>query len=138
MIRGTTAQYKFKLPYPKDELLWVTIKFWQKNNTSSELSIIKELSQCSGADNSTDLCVSLTEDETARFSDQIKASVQMRGCNKAGTVFGSKPKILTVYPMSDDILDEGGIIPTPPRDDGYVVVDGGEIASDTEVVIFNG
>ena len=32
MIRGTTAQFKFKLPYAKNELQWITMKFWQPGN----------------------------------------------------------------------------------------------------------
>ena len=46
MVRGTTARFKFTLPYMKSELQWVTIKFWQPGNvgtTRAPLPIIKEL-----------------------------------------------------------------------------------------------
>jgi hypothetical protein len=73
MIRGTTAQFKFKLPYTKEELAWATIKFWQSRNTNPLLPITKKLEHCDAPDDSKELCVSLTAEETARFSDKYKA-----------------------------------------------------------------
>lgn len=51
MIRGTTAQFKFKLPCAKGNLLYATIKFWQPGNTGTleaPLPITKKLINCYG------------------------------------------------------------------------------------------
>lgn len=120
MIRGTTAQFKFKLPYAKDELVWTTIKFWQPNNPSKLLPIIKELEDCSASDDPKNLCVSLTAEETSRFLDKYKAKVQFRAQHlQSGAVFGIRPKSITVYPM--DIEDS--IVPIENADN-IVILDG--------------
>lgn len=125
MIRGTTAQFKFKLPYPKSELMWVTIKFWQQGNTNPYLPIVKKLEHCDSSDDSTELYVSLTVDETMRFSEKYKGKVQLRGQHiDDGTIFGNKiPKMFTVYQMHDGNLDEDPIMPTP-NEEGFIVLDG--------------
>lgn len=107
MIRGTTAEFKFKLPYAKSELEYATIKFWQPNNPSKLLPITKTLSHCDNPGDSTELCVSLTAAESALFLDRYKAKVQFRAAHKTnGVVFGSKTQLITVYPMNEDILKE--------------------------------
>ena len=127
MIRGTTAQFKFKLPYTKAELLWVTIKFWQVGNPSSNLPITKKLVHCDALDDSTELCVSLTADETMRFSEKYKAKVQLRAQHaENGAVFGTRPQLITVYPMRDDILDEDPMMPAK-NDEGWIILDGESI-----------
>ena len=129
MIRGTTAGFKFKLPYPKAELTWVTIKFWQSQNTNSYLPITKKLEHCEGTDNPNELCVSLTAEETLRFSDQYKAKVQLRAQHAdSGTVFGSRTKIFTVYPMNDEMIEEDPSLP-PADENGWIVLDGGNIST---------
>jgi hypothetical protein len=129
MIRGTTAQFKFKLPYPKDELYWATIKFWQPNNQSDLLPITKRLIHCDSSDNSNELHVSLTAEETSRFSEKYKMKVQLRAQHLTnGTVFGSRVESVTVYPMSDSILGDDSTLPAA-NDDGWVVLDGEEITT---------
>ena len=124
MIRGTTAQFKFKLPYKKDELQWATMKFWQPNNTNPYLPITKKLEHCDISDDPTELCVSLTSDETMRFSEKYKAKVQLRAMHtETGAVFGSRPQLITVYPMNDEILDEDPTMPAE-NEDGWIVLDG--------------
>lgn len=128
MIRGTTAQFKFKLPYPKSELIWATIKVWQPNNTNPYLPIIKKLEDCDILKDSAELCVSLTAEETQRFSEKYKAKVQLRAQHSAtGTIFGSRPQLVTVYPMDDGILNEEEVVVPPATEDGLVVLDGGSI-----------
>lgn len=126
MIRGTTAQFKFKLPYAKRELLSATIKFWQPNNTNNLLPIIRtldadKLNDCFVSDDSKELCISLTSEETSRFSDKYKAKVQLIAQHIDGTNFGSRPQVVTVYPMPDDIIG-----PTMPgaNEEGWIVLDG--------------
>lgn len=128
MIRGTNAPFTFKLPYQENEIQWVTIKFWQDNN-SSLLPIKKELSHCSFPNNPYELYVELTEKETMRFSDKVKAKVQLRAQAVDGRVFGSHETLITVYPMNDDILD-GDIDDVLPDEDenGWVILDGSTIS----------
>lgn len=123
MIRGTTAQFTFKLPYTKGELSWVTVKFWQPNNPSELLPITKKLENCSASIDSRELKVSLTTEETSRFLDKYKAFVQIRGKYIGGTVFGSRPQLITVYPMFDDIITEDPTLP-PENEEGWIILDG--------------
>ena len=124
MIRGTTAQFKFKLPYPKEELLWATIKFWQPNNSNPYLPITKKLEHCDSSDDGNELYVSLTSDETIRFSEKCKARVQMRAQHgPSGTVFGNHPQLITVYPMNDEILEEDPTMPAVNKE-GWIILDG--------------
>ena len=124
MIRGTTAIFKFKLPYAKSELEWATIKFWQPYNPNPFLPITKKLEHCTSPDDSKELCVSLIAEETARFLDKYKAKVQLRAKHtESGTVFGSKPILITVLPMHDDIIEDDPTMPGE-NEDGVVVLDG--------------
>jgi hypothetical protein len=128
MIRGTTAQFKFKLPYSKDELEWITIEFWQPGNPNERLPIIKKKDHCSEA-NKNEICVSLSATETAVFSDRFKAKVQLRANPISGAPFGSRQRSFIVYPMADEIIDEDFIVDpdTPTTDDGWIILDGGNI-----------
>ena len=127
MIRGTTAHFTFKIPYPKDELAWATIKFWQEGNTSLYLPITKKLEHCDAPEGSMELCVSLTADETKRFSEKYKGKVQIRAQHSTdGTIFGNRPTLFTVYPMNDGILDEDPTLPAENADN-WVVFDGGTV-----------
>ena len=120
MIRGTTANFKFNLPYTKKELAWATIKFWQPSNPSASLPIIKTLDNCGEPDQTPGLCVSLSPTETALFSDKYKAKVQLRAEHN-GVVVGTRDILLTVYPMPDDIIENDQILPT---DNVWIVLDG--------------
>ena len=130
MIRGTTAQFRFKLPYTKGQLQWARIQFWQPGNQSLT-PIQKTLNQC-GPDNddSKELCVSLSPDETQSFLDKYKARVQLRAQATDGTVFGSRTSLVTVYPMQDDILNGGDPMLPSANTEGWVVLDGGTIATE--------
>ena len=130
MIRGTTAQFKFKLPYAKQDLLWVTIKFWQPGNNGTQfmpLPITKKKENCLETQDPYELCVNLRPDETLVFSDQIKAVVQLRAQTSDGTTFASKETLVSVYPINDDIITDN---PSFPEADnaGVVILDGKSIA----------
>ena len=125
MIRGTTAQFKFKLPCAKGELEWATIRFWQSNNPSVLLPITKTLQHCDDQDELKELRVSLTAEETMRFSDQYKAKVQLRALHSmSGTIFGTAPKLISVYPVRDDTP---GDVPPGSSEGGFVILDGEDI-----------
>lgn len=130
MIRGTYAQFKFKIPYDCSDLSLVKITFWQPGNqgvsTDRPLPIVKVLSQCNTTDNPNEVVVTLNQEETLRFSDKTKAYVQLRASCKDGIAFGSRKKEITVYPVYDDTILEDGIMPSP-SDDGWIILDGGTI-----------
>lgn len=133
VIRGTTAQFKFKLLYPKEELSWATIKFWQPSNLNKLLPITKKLDDCVQTNVSNELCVSLTAEETSRFLDKYKAKVQLRAQHaESGTIFGCKPIAFIVYPMSDEIIKEDPTLPAEDED-GFIILDGDAINSAREV-----
>lgn len=125
MICGTTAQFKFYMPYPKDELVWIEIKFWQTNNPSVLLPIVKTKEHCVTYDNQKELFVSLTEEETSRFSDRYKAKLQVRAKHfVTGTIFANTPQLITVYPINDDV-NEGDT--STSSIEKYIILDGGSI-----------
>lgn len=125
VIRGTSAQFRFKLPYSRDALEWVTIKFWQPGNTDRRLPITKTKINCAALDDSYEICVSLSAAETAIFSDKYKAKVQLRAQPFAGAPFGSRQQLFTVYPMLDDIIeDDPTTEPDIPAEEGWIILDG--------------
>ena len=124
MVRGTTAQFIFKLPYPKAELSWATIKFWQNHNPSELLPIVKRLEHCTTPDDQERLCISLTAEETSRFSARYKAQVQLRAQHAtSGAVFGSREQQVTVYPMPDDVIEGDPTLPGE-NEEGWIILDG--------------
>ena len=131
MVRGTTAQFKFNLPYNYSDLSLVKITFWQPGNsgpaTDRPLPIVKILSQCSSCEDPKELSVTLSAEETLRFSDESKGYVQLRAQSLDGYTFGSKQERFTVYPVYDDTILDGEITPTPD-DSGLIILDGESIA----------
>lgn len=106
MIRGTTAQFQFNLPYQCCDLSLIKVTFWQSNNNGPSddrpLPIVKFIRDLSG--DSKVITVKLSEDETLRFLDKYKAYVQLRGKTIEGSVFASKPQMITVYPLYDNAI----------------------------------
>lgn len=127
MIRGTTAQFKFKLPYSYDELKNITIKFWQPNNPSDSLPILKYKNHCTEKDKN-EIYVSLRPSETALFSDKYKAKLQLRAQPNIGAPFGSKEQLITVYPMPDDIIIDDPTIDPDISGEEWIILDGDTIA----------
>lgn len=124
MIRGTTAQFKFKLPYRYDELDTVTITFWQSIANKPNVLVKKVKSNCNvSSDDDYCLCVSLTPSETLMFSDKLKAKVQLRAISGANT-FASREQLITVYPINNEVIDTE--LP-PPDKNGWVILDGEKI-----------
>lgn len=127
MIRGTTAQFKFKLPYTLSELSSVTIKFWQPGNPNDYLPIYKNKQNCEERVEK-EIYVSLRPYETALFSDKYKAKLQLIAQPLIGAPFGSKEQLIAVYPMPDDIIiDDPTVDPDVPIDDGWIILDGKSI-----------
>lgn len=129
MIRGTTAQFKFLLPYDRDDVAEATIVFWQDGNNgtiSHPLPIYKSLVDCVTKNNPREIYVTLEKDETLRFSEKRKAYVQLTASTVEGTDFGSRKQLITVYPVYDDSILDDDIIPTPGGDgeNGWIILDG--------------
>jgi hypothetical protein len=173
MIRGTTAQFRFKIPCVKGRLTSAIIKFWQVGNPGSILAplpITKKLSHCTAFETDerkninkwnsneyedikadlnlldktwdsltedekkqfasatfNEICISLTAEETLRFSDKTKANVQLRARRKDGATFASRQQLITVYPINDDIVIEDPTL--PDEDGGFIILDGGPIVN---------
>ena len=139
MIRGTTAQFKFTLPYKKGSLEWLTIKFWQPGNPSEQLPITKTLANCSSTNNPNEICVSLSATETAMFSDKYKARVQLRAQPFADAPFGSRQQLFTVYPMLDDIIeDDSAADPEIPTEHGWMILDGEAVVDQGKSITLDG
>ena len=132
MIRGTTQQFRFKLPYNIDQIESVKITFWQNDNNGPSadrpLPIIKTLQHCDSSNN--ELYITLNQEETLRFSDDKKAFAQIRIRTLQGFVAASKLKEIIVYPLHDDnTLGDVTTLPLPD-DDNVTILDGGSIVQD--------
>lgn len=128
MVRGTTAQFKFVLPYDYSELESARVVFWQPGNngtTDSPLPIYKLLSQCSPTNNPKELSVTYSPSETLRFSEKLKARIQLSATTKEETRFASKVKLVTVYPIYDGSTLPDDIVPPSDMDNsGWIIFDG--------------
>ena len=132
MIRGTTAQFKFTMPYNFSDVAIANITFWQNEyygpDKTRPLPIIKILEQCSQGSSSKELVVTLNKEETLRFTDERRAYVQMLAETIDGMAFGSNTTMITVYPVHNDNILDDDILPTPgPGDNGIVILDGSTI-----------
>ena len=130
MVRGTNAEFRWKLPYDFSELALVKITFWQDNNSgpsdSRPLPIIKVREQCHRGDKPNELSVILNQEETLRFTEKRKAKVQLRAKTTTGIPFASKEQLITVYPIYDDSVLDDTILPTP-GDNELILLDGQNI-----------
>ena len=131
MIRGTNQEFRFKLSCDWNDLVTVRVAFWQDNYKGPEvwrpLPIIKIRSQCGQVEGEAKQCsVVLNQEETLRFSDKRKAKVQLRGVTSDGRPIATKQHLITVYPVNDDSILDGDILPTPTYDD-LIILDGQNI-----------
>ena len=132
MIRGTNAEFRFALPYNfETEVKIIKIAFWQDGNdgpaSNRPLPIIKIKEQCDVGSSPNEVCITLNQEETLRFTEKRKAKVQLRGTTTTGIPFASPIKYIAVYPLQDDSILDDEILPTPGID-GFIYLDGGNIA----------
>ena len=130
MVRGTTACFKFKMPYDYNELMSAKVIFWQDNNNgpseSRPLPITKTLVQCFETNIRNELAVKLTPEETLRFSDERKAYTQLTATTHDGSRFASHQTTFNVDPVRDEDISDDNILPTPDNN-GFIILDGGRI-----------
>ena len=143
MIRGTTARFKFKLPYDKNNVSAAEVSFWQHGNSNGldndfPLPIIKGYIKQTAEDGTIitsgpwnwlddyTLSVKLDQQETRTFSDRYKARVQLRASTIDGVVFGSNEEPIVVYPAFRDVPIGDAALPGP-ADNGYIILDGEDI-----------
>lgn len=129
MIRGTYAQFKFKMPYKFSELHIAEIIFWQdgyNGEVGRPLPIKKVLGQCSVGNSPYELVVTLNSEETLRFTDELRGKVQLRAKTFEAHSFASEEERFTVYPMYDDSII-GEDVESTPGYAGYVILDAGEV-----------
>jgi hypothetical protein len=141
MVRGTTASFKFELPYTIGEIRRIKVKFWQKDYKGTfahPLPIIKELTTFSEPSDSKELVITLTAAETAGFTDKLKGIVQLVGTTNTtideitgeeiwGDRFASHQQLFTVYPLDDSIVDQSPDDTAPVDGDGWTILDGGNV-----------
>lgn len=142
MIRGTTTQFKFKLPYSKRDIVLAEAKFWQSGNTKGlnrgyPLPIIKPYERTLSDEGDVvtqypwnwiddyTLLVRLDQQESLTFSDKYKARVQLRIRTEDGLVFASPQQIINVYPTNWD-KPLGTDLPSASENQ-WVILDGDTI-----------
>jgi hypothetical protein len=137
VIRGTSEQFQFKIPYKYEDVQFVEITFWQDDvvgTMDSPFPIKKHLSACEDTTGTNVLILTLQPNETLRFTDKKKAYVQLSGCTLEGSMFSSRKSIITVYPTYvDNIFDTTS---PPMTEDGWLIVDGGSIVDDSGEIVF--
>ena len=132
MVRGTTAQFKFNLPYQLKDIEGAEITFWQKGDSFSDAhSVImtKDLRYCSGNPADKVIYVTLTQNDTLSFSEKKHGYVQFRGIAADGSVFASKQESFIVYPLVNGGIIEGGTPPPDDDGDGWEIINGGSVGS---------
>lgn len=127
MVRGTHEEFRFTIPYIKEEIASIKIIFWQEGRvgtTAQPFPIVKtgispEVVWCA----SNVISVVLNPEETLRFTDEKKAYTQFMGILTSGRKFGNKPKMFSVDPTYDDIIIEDITV----TEDDIAIFDGGII-----------
>lgn len=126
MIQGTNAKFTFDLPCSYNSLKNAKVIFWQDDNdgpsSDRPLPISKILQQCNQGDKSNQLVVTLSPEETFRFSDAHKAYVQLTAMSQNDDAIVSHKKVITVYPVHNYLMEDN-LLPTPTYD-GWVYLDG--------------
>ncbi len=127
MIRGTTATFKFQLPYSFNSLTGGEVIFWQEE---IKLVIKKEFENCYQGNSANELCVSLCPEETIVFSEEYKAKAQFKGDLTAdgSNSFASKEYLITVHPIYKGADIEDWEVFTPSTRE--VILDGGKIGGE--------
>jgi hypothetical protein len=125
VIRGTDTPFTFKLPYPTSEIEWAVMKFWQDGNNFTPIT--KTEKDCISS-NEYELCVLLTAKETLKFSDKMKAKVQLASKRRGANKIASKERSITVYPICDDLIIDSPLDDAPVKD-GWTILDGGPVIS---------
>lgn len=130
MIRGTNQEFRFKLSCDFNQLATVKVLFWQENYNGPErwrpLPIVKVKQQCAPCGEPNWCSVVLNQEETLRFSDKRKAKAQLRGVTYDGRPIATLEHLIKVYPVRDDSILDGDVIPTPTYED-IIILDGGNI-----------
>ena len=129
MIRGTNQEFRCKLSCTYEDLATVRVTFWQENYNGPAswrpLPIVKVLAQCSPVGEDV-LSVTLNQEETLRFTEKRKAKAQLRAVTKSGVPIATKEHLIKVYPVYDDSVLDGGVVPTPTYED-LIILDGRSI-----------
>ena len=107
-IRGAYKQFRFKVPYPLQQLKTVKITFWQSNdaNNADDPCIVKYKDDCAYDNVSGYIYVTLDQIETLSFKDDRNAYVQLRALPLSGSAFSSYITPITVYPTKDETILE--------------------------------
>lgn len=128
MIRGTTAQFKFEIPYDFTDIEYIKVVFWQPGNVGPEegrpLPIVKCNKENDFVVEGHTIIVELQTEETARFVDTRKGYVQLSATTTNDIRFASKVQEFTVYPIYDDSPIGDIVAPSTSNGEVVVVLDG--------------
>lgn len=145
MIRGTTAPFKFEVPYDTSTISAIVVTFSQKhwNGTATAALPLEKwylaswMTQEDGSvklvetrndgfafseTNPKEIQTTLTEEETLRFSDKEKAYMQIRvqfDIDGGQVTRASLPQKITVHPVLND-SQIGTPTPSETIDDLYI------------------
>jgi hypothetical protein len=126
MTQGTYVQFTFDLSCNYSDLKSVEIIFWQENynglSSDRPLPITKTLQQCNQGDKSNQLVVTLSREETLRFSDERKAYMSLTAILQNDKKIASYKNIIAVYPTHNNLMEDN-TLPTPTYD-GWIYLDG--------------
>ena len=97
MIRGTTPQHRFLLPFAAESLAALRVSYAQRGEVLAE----RTLSECAVNENA--ITVTLTQEETLSFVAGERVQIQVRALTKEGKAHASR--ILRVS-VSDCLCEE--------------------------------
>ena len=139
MIRGTTAPFKFSVPYAWSDICAIEATFTQKKESGETLSIIKEYDTrwaeninpggfTPDNNNPYIIYVILDPYETLQFSEKRKGQVQIKVYCPGKGIVANKPSKFTVYPSNNDNILEGDPGEPMPENNDIWILDAGEIS----------
>lgn len=137
MIRGTTSQFKFEIPYDFSDLKSVNVVFWQDGNDgpseARKLPLILQYNKDDGglpnslswSSESNQIVATFDPEQTARFMDDRTAKIQLSATTTSGIRFASEQQSITVYPIYEGMEFSDEDVAKPSPNDGYIILDGG-------------
>ena len=138
MIRGTTAQFTFKLPQDLeiDDISLIEVRAWQNGYTgvpAGSLPIRREYTNNNWTSvpvgNDHTLVVELSPSDTSRFTDKLKGYIQCRVDIVGGAAYGTYQQKFTVYPMHEGMVG-GSTGENSEVIEGWIILDGKKIIQD--------
>ena len=131
MIRGTTAQFTFKLPKELNlnDVSYIQITAWQKGYTGTPIAPLPISKTYTNSDwgsvlkDEHTLVVVLSPEQTARFTDKLKGYIQCKVVVEGKAIYGTYEQRFTVHPMYKDMVG-GDMGEIEQNSEGWIILDG--------------